>query len=92
MITLDMFEQWLKGQGYSSITPKGNPSTVQDYAGRVRRICDNEKLTVDELIKKIDTILPQYDIGGSKEDEGKKGHNAVICALRQFKKFIEDQN
>lgn len=27
MITLDMFEQWLKGQGYSSITPSGNPST-----------------------------------------------------------------
>lgn len=65
---------------------------VQDYVKRVKRIGDNEKLTIDELIKKIDIILPQYDAGGSKEDEGKKGHNAVICALRQFKKFIEDQN
>lgn len=52
MNTLDMFEQWLKGQGYSSITPSGNPSTVQDYVKRVKQICDNEKLTVDELIKK----------------------------------------
>ena len=73
-----MFEQWLKGQGYSSITPSGHPSVTYDYKRRVKRICDNEKLTVDELIKKIDTILPQYDVGGSKEDEGKKGHNCYM--------------
>lgn len=92
MITLDMFEQWLKGQGYSSITPSGKPSVTYDYKKRVKRICDNENITVEELVRKIDTILPQYDIGGSKEEYGKKSHNAVISALRQFKRFIDDQS
>lgn len=92
MITLDMFEQWLKGQGYSSITPSGNPSTTYDYKKRIKKICDNENLTIEELIKKIDTILPQYDIGGCKENLGRQSNNAVISALRQFKRFIEDQN
>lgn len=82
------FEEYLISKGYKQTTPSGNPSTVYDYIKRVDKICQWEDVSWQQLANDIDEILPQYDIGGKKEDLGKKSHNAVINALRRFSEFI----
>lgn len=82
------FKEFLIGEGYSEYTPSGNRSTVYDYLMRVNRIKDWENLTWDSLKDNISRIVMLYDIGGQKEDIGKKSHNAYINALRAFQRFV----
>lgn len=91
MTILDDFQQWLKSKGYTELTEKGNPSTVYDYAKRVENVCKNENISLEELIKNIDTIVTKYNLGGEKEEAGQASHAAVINALKRFKEFLEDQ-
>lgn len=83
------FENYLINKGYKQITPSGNPSTVYDYIKRIDKVCELEDLTWLELANSIIMVLPQYDVGGNKENLGRVSHNAVICALRQFSEFIK---
>ena len=84
------FESWLIDQGHPVQTPSGNKSTVPDYIRRVTKVAENEGISIDELANRIDTILPQYLPGGSKEEEGKTSHSAVSSALKKFKSFIDE--
>lgn len=83
------FEEYLISKGYKQTTPSGNPSTVYDYVKRINNICKWENITWEELANNIQVYLPQYDIGGKKEDLGKKSHNAVINDLRRFSEFVK---
>jgi hypothetical protein len=85
------FEEYLTNQGYSVTTPSGNPSTVYDYVKRIDKVCSFENLSWTELAYEIGAIVNQYDVGGSKEDLGRKSHNAVINALRRFQEFVNKQ-
>ena len=82
------FEVFLINNGYKQITPNGNPSTVYDYIKRIDKICEWENITWAQLADNIHMILPQYDIGGRKQDLGKKSHHAIINALRRFSEFV----
>ena len=81
------FEVFLIDKGYKQYTPSGNPSTVYDYMKRIDKVCEWENITLQNLFENIKIILPQYDLGGIKEDHGKKSHSAVISALRCFAEF-----
>ena len=83
------FRQHLISEGYSEMTPSGNKSTVYDYSMRVSCIMEWEGLSWEELVRDISTIEQKYDIGGEKEDIGKKSHSAYINALRAFRRFCK---
>lgn len=82
-----LFREYLKSEGYSEYSKNGNKSTVYDYSMRINRICEWEKLSWEELIYGIPQIIQKYDVGGSKEDIGKKSNHAYINALRAFQRF-----
>lgn len=82
----EKFKEFLKSEGYSEYTPSGNKSTVYDYLMRVKRIKEWEHLTWDSFVENASRIVTLYDIGGAKEDIGRKSHNAFINALRAFER------
>ncbi|MBQ7407925.1 MAG: hypothetical protein IJW13_01435 [Clostridia bacterium] len=87
------FEQYLIKQGYSVITPSGNPSTVYDYIKRIDKVIEWEHLySWDELAKNISKYVSQYGIGGIKQAYGQKSHAAVINALLAFQRFLNSVN
>lgn len=81
------FIQYLIDRGYQDETDNGIPSTVYDYANRVERVCTQEGLSWQSLAKNINHVVSQYDTGGTKEQEGRQSHNAVINALKRFQEF-----
>lgn len=84
------FIDYLVNQGYSVTTPKGRPSTVYDYAKRIRCICERESITWSDLASQIDYYCSRYEIGGSEEEYGSKSHNAPRAALQCFKSFLHE--
>ena len=86
----EQFKEFLKAEGYSEFTPSGHKSTVYYYAKRVNRVCEYEHMTWDELKDNISSVVKLYDVGGEKEDIGKKSHNAYINAIRAFQKFVNN--
>ena len=91
MISLEDYAQWLKSHGYSDRTPNGGPSTVQDYAGRVRRVAESERLNIQNFAKKINIMVWDYSPDGCKASEGMKSHHAVYSALKLFQEYVNDQ-
>ncbi len=88
-ITVNAFEDYLRKRGYSEYTPSGKQSTVFDYAKRIRKVCEWENLKdLNELAEKIHDIVPKYDEGGERADDGAKSHKAYINALKRFREFI----
>ena len=85
---LKKFEEYLETKGYSSTTPNGKPSTTADYPKRILKTAECEGLTVEEVVTQIDTLVIEYDVGGTKEKQGNQSHNAVKNALKRFKEFI----
>jgi hypothetical protein len=86
---LENFKIYLIKQGYSEITPSGNPSTVYDYTKRVDKICKREKITIKQLAENINAYVEKYDTYGSEEEFGKRSHNAFINALKRFEDFTK---
>ncbi len=84
------FRNYLIKKGYSEYTPRGNKSTVYDYIKRIDKVCEWEDITWQDLKNNISMILKEYDVGGVKEDLGKKSHSAVINALRRFDEFLNE--
>lgn len=86
---LNEFLKYLIDKGYKELTPAGNKSTAYDYTKRVEKICKDENITISTLVNDIDKYIKEYDIGGIKEEEGKKSNSAVINALKRFKEFLD---
>lgn len=82
------FKDYLIEQGFKETTSSGNSSTVYDYQKRIDFVCEIENITWNKLVDKIDFIIEQYSPKGIKSELGAKSHNAVISALKQFKKFL----
>ena len=82
---LNEFKNWLLNRNYK-------PSTAEDYQGRIERLCRKEAITLDFLAKNISTILPEYEITGSKSSYGRRSHTSVRQALRNFKMFVSMVN
>jgi len=88
-IMLDKFEQYLIEQGYKEFTPSGHPSTTYDYSkSRIPKICEREKISIEQLASNIKHYVKKYNDSGSESKFGKKSHNAFINALKRFEEFI----
>lgn len=85
---LSDFKDYLIQCGYAEYTPRGLPSTVYDYVGRIRKILEWESISLEELNCEINTICNEYDIGGSKQKLGELSHRAVINALKRYREFL----
>jgi hypothetical protein len=85
------FKIHLIKEGKSEKTPTGKPSTVYDYSNRVNTVAKREGITLRELGNSITDYVEKYDNGGTEEDFGNNSNRAVINALKQFKKFIENK-
>lgn len=85
----EKFKLFLKSEGYSEYTPSGHPSTIYDYVKRVNRVIEAEGLTWNTLPQCINRVVQVYDVGGAKEDIGRKSHNAVINALWAYQRFVK---
>lgn len=87
------FKNWLIKQGYSEFTPKGYPSTVYDYLGRIERVMIWERITTWSAIQEqINRLVSEYGEFGIKANLGKRSHNAVISALKAFQRFCVECN
>jgi len=88
-IILDKFEKYLAERGYKQITSSGLPSTTYDYAkSRIPKICERERISVEQLASNIKHYVKKYGVGGSESNFGKKSHNAFINALKRFEEFV----
>lgn len=87
--TLDNFIDYLRKKGYAEFTLSGNKSTIYDYAGRIEKVCKNEKMSLEKLSENIDRFCIEYDYNGSKEHLGAISHRAVINALKAFRDFCK---
>lgn len=85
------FKNYLINRGYKVTTLSGNPSTVYDYLKRIDKVCEWENMSWSELATEIVEVILKYDVGGSKEEFGKRSHNAVISALKRFGEFVKTQ-
>lgn len=82
------FQDYLVECGYKLYTPSGLPSTVFEYRRAVSDIKSNEALSFSDFCNNIDSIIREYDIGGSKESLGKKKHSTWINALKRFREYL----
>ena len=82
---LKNFENWLLENEYSELTSA-------DYAGRIERLCRNNKYTLEHLVENISSILPEYETTGEKSAYGKRSHTSVRQALRKFKMFLASES
>ena len=87
--TLENFKTYLTQQGYSEYTPSGNLSTVYDYAKRVEKILERERISIQNLAENIDLYVKKYDTYGSEEEFGNRSHKAFINALKRFQDFCK---
>ena len=86
---ISSFEDYLIAAGYAVETDSGNPSTVFAYINAVDKVCSEEGLSWDGLRTNISTIVPKYDVGGTKELIGAKSNKTVINALKRFAEFVD---
>ena len=86
--TATAFEIYLIMEGYKVETDSGNPSTVYSYINAVESVLEEEGLSWDTLKTNISAIVPQYDVGGSKELVGAKSNKTYINALKRFAEFL----
>ena len=61
-------------------------SVAKDYAGRIRKILEEENITIQELHQEIDQWIVEYKTG-KRADVNKKRHYAPSSALVKFKAF-----
>ena len=76
------FETYLAASGYEE-------TVVYQYSRAIDIVCEEEGLTLTELIGRILTVIKQYDKGGEKEKLGNYQKRTVINALKRFWDFVK---
>ena len=84
----DGFQNYLVKRGYKLYTPSHLPSTVFEYRNAVSEIKEIEGFSLEDFCLNIDSIIRDYDVGGIKEELGRKKHNTWINALRRFREYL----
>ena len=84
----DGFQNYLVKRGYKLYTPSHLPSTVFEYRNAVSEIKEIEGFSLEDFCLNIDSIISDYDVGGIKEELGRKKHNTWINALRRFREYL----
>lgn len=62
-------------------------STAKDYAGRIKKILEEEGITIENLAVDIDKWIEEYE-SGAYAKINKRKHNAPSSALKWFEKLI----
>ena len=57
--------------------------TARDYVKRILSICNQEGITLDDLVENIEHYAYEYS-DGSKIELGKRSHNSYRSAIKQF--------
>jgi hypothetical protein len=85
------YKHWLVNNGYAEKTASGRPSSVYDYIRGLRRVCQQEHLSVEGVAKRIDKLLPKYQPCGKCSNIGRSISRSVRSSLAQFRKFVIEQ-
>lgn len=70
---------------------KYSPIVVRCYLQNVKWVLNHEEIGWFVLARLIDSIIRDYDIGGSKEEEGNYQHRSRICAIKAYREFIDNR-
>ena len=85
------YEMWLEQKGYSYFTPEGRPSTIYDYLRGLKKVCREEKLSIEGVARRIDSLVVVYQQGGKKSSIGRTISRSVRSSLKQFANFVNEQ-
>jgi hypothetical protein len=85
------FYDYLVAHGKKEYTASGRRSTVYSYCNRINKNCERESMTWEQLAESIETVLPQYDVGGAEEDYGMSSSKTPINALWSFADFVKER-
>ena len=82
--------KYLKKQGYKEFTPNDAPSTISQYLKAIEKIIDLKNYINGwtDIAQNIDTLLVEFDDGGTFADFGTSSHRTPINALCRFKDFL----
>ena len=70
-------------------TKQGTESTTMAYVRAVVRICQDEKVSFEELLQEIDQFVKIYGLNGAKKDKGQIGNGTWRNALNRLQDFNE---
>lgn len=62
-------------------------TVARQYVSGLKKACQEEGCSLEQLIQNIDKLLPQYKTGGCKEKIGNVYAGAVKAALEKLKDF-----
>ncbi len=85
------FSEYLMARGYGIASDAGNLTTTVAYVMAVVKILEIEKLSYENLLKKIDKIVQMYDMDGPKKELGNYQHGTYRNAIKRFQEFIDYQ-
>ena len=86
---LKEFEKYLINRGYKEFSANASKSTVFDYVWRINKICEKEKITLDELSKNIQKYMELYKPGADRWNTiSSRSHQSYWNALRNYRKFV----
>lgn len=95
MSKLDLIEKNIQTE-FNSYLEKSNKnyteSTMYDYFMRIKRVCERENLTWQELSHNIKEVIIKYDKNGVEEKYGQEGNGSVISALKIYERFVKNNN
>ena len=85
------YEKFLLEHGYSEKSGRLLPSTIYAYIRGIEHACRYENLSIEQLAENNNVIAPTYEAGQKNSVKGLRLSRAVRCSLRQFQKFINQQ-
>ncbi|MCL1892432.1 MAG: hypothetical protein FWF97_04070 [Alphaproteobacteria bacterium] len=85
------YKLWLEKHGYAYFTANARPSTIYDYMRGLKRVCREEKLSVEGVAKRIDSLVSTYQRYGKKSNIGRTISRSVRSSLVQFGKFVKER-
>ena len=96
MLQKPQFEYEIINAFYEYLLKNGlKESTCKDYCGRIQAICKEFHITPEELFDgraryTVDDLIGKYSTEPVYKEENARRHNALLSALKQFKKFKEE--
>ena len=85
---LKKFQAYLVSKGYKEFSANGSRSTACDYAFRIAKIVENEKITLEELSNNIQKYMDLYKRNGERWNLSRRSHESYYNAIKNFRKFI----
>ncbi len=84
------FENYLIKQGFAVRTASNLPSTVYDYMRGIKRVCREEKMTIEELAEHANKLVMKYQPIGESGQIGREYSRSVRCAGSIFSNLFNN--